>query len=114
MLSNTDGHILSRGHIGDWWLAGVCVGDPERNGEPICCPSEVDRQRAHQVEEEGREARLISWRMCQRAGDLGVRRLTIYIGPRRERGVLRQRVRNIVVGPIGVVVSLLGIVVVLG
>jgi hypothetical protein len=55
MLTDSDSHLLRRRYIDNWWLARVCIGDPKRNGKSVCCPSEVDRQRAHKVEEEGRE-----------------------------------------------------------
>lgn len=63
MLPDSDSHLLRRSYIGDWGLARVCIWDPKRNGEPVCCPSEVNRQCADQVEEEGREARLVGYRM---------------------------------------------------
>lgn len=41
------------------------------------------------------------------------RRLTVYISPRGKRGVLSERIGNVVIGMVGVVVSLFGVVVVL-
>jgi hypothetical protein len=58
---------------------------------------EGHRQRAHKVEEEGREAILEG----------------VYIGPRGERGVLSERIGDVVIGTVGIVVGLLGVVVVL-
>jgi hypothetical protein len=42
-----------------------------------------------------------------------VERRTVDIGSRRERGVLGERIGNIVVGPVRIVVGLFGVVVVL-
>lgn len=41
-------------------------------------------------------------------------RLTVDIGARRERGVLGERIDNIMIGAVGIVVGLLGVVVILG
>jgi hypothetical protein len=59
MLPNSDSHILCGGHIGNWRLAWVGIWNPKRNGESVRGSSEGDRQCAHQVKEEGREACLV-------------------------------------------------------
>lgn len=115
MLSNPDRHLLGWGDIGDWWLAWVCIGNPKRNGESVCCPSKAHRQRPYEVKEKGREPRFVGWRMCEREEQSsGKPSLTVDICSRGERRVLRQRVGNIVVGPIWVTIGLLWIVVILG
>lgn len=115
MLPNPDRHLLGRGDISDWWLARVCIGDPKRNGESICCPSKAHRQRPYKVEEKGREPRFVGYSMCEKEEKTwGRPSLTVDICPRGQRRVLRQRVGNIVVGPIWVMIGLLGIVVILG
>lgn len=55
MLPYTDSHILCRGHIYHRRLTRVCVGNPKHDRESVCRAAEGDRQRAHKVEEEGRE-----------------------------------------------------------
>lgn len=52
MLANADRHVLCRGHVDDWRLPRVCIWDPKRDRESVCCAPEVDRECAHQVEEE--------------------------------------------------------------
>jgi hypothetical protein len=116
VLTNTDYHILRRCHIHHRGLAGVRIRDPDRDREAVCCPPEDRRQRAHKVEEKGREAILVglgvefvrmhsqSWNWMS---------LTIDIGTRGERGVLSKRIDNIVIGSIRVVVGLFGVVVIL-
>lgn len=59
VLPNSDSHFLCWGHIDNWRLAWVCIWNPKRNGESVRRSSEGDRQRAHEVKEEGREACLV-------------------------------------------------------
>lgn len=61
MLPDTDSHILCGGHIDNRRLAGVCIRNPKRDGESIRRAPEGDRQRAHQVEEEGRKPIFVGW-----------------------------------------------------
>lgn len=98
MLPNSDSHFLCWGHIGNWRLAWVCIWNPKRNGEPVRRSSEGDRQRAHEVKEEGREPCLVGIDICSRG----------------KRGVLGERIGNIVVGPVWVAVGLLWIIVIFG
>lgn len=56
MLSNSNRHVLGRRHIDYRRLARIGVWDPERDGESICGATEGHRQRAHKVQEQGREA----------------------------------------------------------
>lgn len=49
-----------------------------------------------------------------RSSNLFQAKLTVYVGARGERGVLGERVGNIVIGSVGILIGLFGVVVILG
>lgn len=114
MLPNSDSHFLCWGHIDNWRLAWVCIWNPKRNGESVRRSSEGDRQRAHKMKEEGREPCLVGcWALENMNRIRNIWTLTVDICSRGERGVLGERIGDIVVGPVWVAVGLLWIIVIL-
>ena len=63
MLPNADRHVLCRCHVDDRRLSGVSIRNPKRDREPVCRAAEGDRDCAHEVEEERREAILVCCRI---------------------------------------------------
>jgi len=56
VLPNSDRHIMGWRHIYYRGFARIGVRNPERDGESVGRATENHRQRAHEVQEQGREA----------------------------------------------------------
>lgn len=85
---------------------GICM--LSRGRRPAACPQGGGaRQRSH--------FHMLGFNVSEaRSSNLFQAKLTVYVGARGERGVLGERVGNIVIGSVGILIGLFGIVVILG
>lgn len=111
VLPRAHHHILGRSHVHQGRFAGVRMRNPDGDGESVGRPAEDDGDGAREMEEQRRHAIGESCGGGSLAGtrdQVARRSRTVDIGPRRQRRVLGQRLGNVVVGPVDVVVFLRG------
>lgn len=92
MLARSDHHVFVGRDVDQRWLAGVCMGYPDGDGEAIGSTAEDDGDGAREEEEESRDA------IVKGVG----------VGAWRKRRVLRETGGDVVVRAVDIVVFLEG------